>query len=158
MTKSLLKMTVSGGGAGTGVKELDLGKLNKFAMAIEEIADDDQISFAALRELADDNGDDVSHYVAAVALCTELRWQNPQPIVARVCVGNCQKYGAIGVIDKVAAELGRNEALSQRAVVIGATCLNQCERGPAVEVGSSDGKVLLAPATVDTVVAALREM
>jgi NADH:ubiquinone oxidoreductase subunit E len=87
-----------------------------------------------------------------------LRWQNPQPIVARVCVGNCQKYGAIGVIDKVAAELGRNEALSQRAVVIGATCLNQCERGPAVEVGSADGKALLAPATVDTVVAALREM
>lgn len=158
MSKSPLRMTVSGGGAGTGVKELDFARLNKLALAIEEVADDDQISLSALRELADDNNQELSHYVAAVALCTELRWTAPQAVVARVCVGNCQKSGAISIIDKITDELGRDPALAKLVTLSSSACLKQCEQAPACEIVSPHGNAMLAPTTAVAIVAALREI
>ncbi len=149
---------MSGGGAGTGVKELDFARLNKLALAIEEVADNDQISLAALRELADDNNQELSHYVAAVALCTELVWAAPQAITARICVGNCQKSGAIAIIDRVTAELDRDVALAKLVTVSSSACLKQCEQAPACEIVSPHGNAMLAPTTAEAIVAALREL
>ena len=158
MNKAPFRMTVSGGGAGTGVKELDLARLNKLALAIDEVADDDQISLAALRELADDNNQELSHYVAAVALCTELRWTAPQAVDARICVGNCQKSGAIAIIDNVTAALARDPALAKLVTVSSSACLKRCEQAPACEIVSPHGNIMLAPATADAIVTTLREL
>jgi hypothetical protein len=158
MTKSLLRMTVSGGGAGTGVKELALARLNKLAMAIEEVAVDEQISLAALRELADDNNEDIANYMAAVALCTELRWDNQVPNVARVCVGNCQKFGSIAMLGKVVDAVANDSALAATTTVNAHACLKQCEQAPACEIASSAGNLMLAPSTSDAIVDALREL
>lgn len=158
MNKTPLRMTVSGGGAGTGVKELDFARLNKLALAIEDVASDDQISLAALRELADDNNQELSHYVAAVALCTELRWTAPQTVVAKICVGNCQKSGAIALIDKVTVALDRDPALAKLVTVSSSACLKQCEQAPACEIASPHGNAMLAPTTADAIIAALREL
>jgi hypothetical protein len=56
-------------------QEVEPGRLAALGLELEDIAEDDAVSLAALVELAEDRGRKPSHYLAAIPLETELRVQ-----------------------------------------------------------------------------------
>lgn len=129
-----------------------MARLASMGMELEEIADDGVVALPALLELAEDRGRPASHYLAAIPLATELRLATDSDAVTlKVCAGNCQRYGALDLLDHLversAAKGGFAFALRE--------CLDRCDHGPAIEVASAHGTLVLAPATKATVDEAL---
>jgi NADH:ubiquinone oxidoreductase subunit E len=132
-------------------KELDLTKLNKLVMELDGIADEEVVTSAQIQELADDSGTEASHYLAAMALCSDLRLApNTDRVLARVCVGNCQRTGAIALMNQLLAA-----GLCDVAAI---NCIKQCERGPAAEIVTNAGTLVLAPASEQLVLDAVRQL
>jgi NADH:ubiquinone oxidoreductase subunit E len=120
-------------------EDVPIGRLSSMGLELEDIAEDDQVTLPAMIELAEDRGRPVSHYLAALALATELRVAPTGPVTVRVCAGNCQRWGALDVLDHLAA----------RATVSIApvSCLDRCDQAPACEVHGTHGQLVIAPAT-----------
>src|SRR6185436_6520400 len=74
-------------------------RLAAMGLELEDIADGDSVSLPALVELAEDRGRPASHYLAALPLATELRLAGSAPLTLKVCAGNCQRYGALDLLD-----------------------------------------------------------
>jgi len=136
-------------------EDVPLARLSSMGLEIEEIAQEggDQVTLAQLVELAEDRGRPVSHYVAAVALATELTIapRGDAPVTIKVCVGTCQRYGALDVIDHLVTG-GRPLALAP------VSCLDRCDQAPACEVHGAHGQLVLAPATPATLDEALAQL
>ncbi|HEY4243599.1 MAG TPA: (2Fe-2S) ferredoxin domain-containing protein [Kofleriaceae bacterium] len=120
-------------------EDLPIARLSAMGLELEEIAEDDAITQQALVELAEDRGRPASHYLCAVALATELRVTPSGPVRAKVCAGNCQRWGARDVLDKLVA-LG--VSIDPR------DCLDRCDLAPAVELSGPGGDLVVAPAKV----------
>lgn len=120
---------------------IDPTRLASIGMELEEIADGDEIALPALIELSEDRGRPASHYLAAIPLATELRLAGKAPITIRVCAGNCQRYGALDLLD----HLAEHKATTFQIAPV--TCLDRCDQAPACEVHSASGQLVLAPAT-----------
>jgi len=134
-------------------EDVPLGRLSSMGLEIEEIAQDEEVTLAALIELAEDRGRPVSHYLAAVALATELRVVPSAPLTVRVCAGTCQRWGALDLLDHLA-----ERASAARVAIAPATCLDRCDQAPACELHGAHGQLVLAPATrasLDEALAAL---
>src|SRR5690606_21318586 len=114
-------------------------------LEIEEIADGDEVTLPALVELAEDRGRPVGHYLAAVPLGTELRVAGTAPLTVRVCAGNCQRYGALDLLDHLAERWV--EGGGSRFNIAPIECLDRCDQAPACEVTGAHGTLVLAPAT-----------
>ena len=108
-------------------------------LELEEIADGDTVALPALVELAEDRGRPASHYLAAIPLATELRVAASGALVARVCAGTCQRYGALDLLDHL-VEQGK-------VTIAPVTCLDRCDQAPACELNGPHGQLVLAPAT-----------
>lgn len=134
-------------------EDVPIGRLSSMGLELEEIAEDDQVTLPALVELAEDRGRPASHYVAALALATELSLAPPAgaTVAVKVCVGTCQRYGALDLIDRLVEQGGvRIQPVS---------CLDRCDQAPACDVSGPGGQLLIAPATpatLDEALAALR--
>jgi NADH:ubiquinone oxidoreductase subunit E len=128
-------------------------RLAAMGLELEDIADGDSVALPALVELAEDRGRPASHYLAAIALATELRLvaDPTATVTVRVCAGTCQRYGALDLLDHLAA---RGSGLALAPV----SCLDRCDRAPACEVHSAHGQLVIAPATPETLDDALREL
>lgn len=120
-------------------EEIDPTRLASMGLELEDIADGDEIPLPALVELAEDRGRPASHYIAAIPLATELRLAGKAPVSVRVCAGNCQRYGALDLLDHLIENKG--------VQIVPVTCLDRCDHAPAVEVHSAQGQLVLAPAT-----------
>ncbi len=116
---------------------------NGQATATEEIAQDEVVGIAELTELAEDRGRPASHYLAAVSLATELRVGPEALLEIRVCVGTCQRYGALDMLDHLVQRWRKGKGFAIAPV----PCLDQCDKAPACEVHGAHGKLLLAPTT-----------
>jgi NADH:ubiquinone oxidoreductase subunit E len=135
-------------------EDVPMGRLSSMGLELEDIAEDDQVALPAIVELAEDRGRPVSHYLAAVALATELRVAASGPVTVRVCAGTCQRWGALDVLDHLAARARRDNALS----IVPVSCLDRCDLAPACEVHGVHGQLVIAPATaaaLDEALAAL---
>jgi starvation-inducible DNA-binding protein len=53
-------------------EDVPAGRLAAMGLELEDIADGDSVALPALVELAEDRGRPASHYLAAIALATEL--------------------------------------------------------------------------------------
>ena len=124
-------------------EDIDLTRLASMGLEVEEVADGETVSLPALVELAEDRGRPVSHYLAAIPLATELKLAGDAPLVAKVCAGTCQRYGALDVLDHLADRALRGGKLMLAPV----TCLDRCDHAPAVELHGGHGQLVLAPAT-----------
>src|SRR5712692_1317953 len=82
-------------------EDVPVGRLAAMGLELEDIADDDTVALPQLIELAEDRGRPASHYLAAVALATELRVGPPAAVTVRVCAGTCQRWGALDLIDQM---------------------------------------------------------
>lgn len=113
-------------------------------MELDEIADDGKVALPALIELAEDRGRPASHYIAAIPLASELQLVTDSDTVSlRVCAGNCQRYGALDLLDHL---VERSQAKGGFGIVP-VECLDRCDHGPAIEIDGAHGKLVLAPAT-----------
>ena len=137
-------------------EDVPLGRLSSMGLEIEEIAEGEQVSLAALIELAEDRGRPTSHYLAAIPLATELRLAPPASITVKVCAGTCQRWGALDLLDHL-AERSAAARFSGFAIAP-VTCLDRCDQAPACEVHSPHGQLVLAPATKTALDDALREL
>lgn len=121
-----------------------MARLASMGMELDEIADDGKVALPALVELAEDRGRPASHYIAAIPLASELALATDSDAVSlRVCAGNCQRYGALDLLDHL---VERSQARGGFAIVP-LECLDRCDHGPAIEVDGGHGKLVLAPAT-----------
>jgi NADH:ubiquinone oxidoreductase subunit E len=129
-------------------EDIELGRLAAMGLELEEIADGDEVALPALIELAEDRGRPPSHYVAAIALATELRLAGDTKITLKICAGNCQRYGALDLIDAV---LGK-------VTLVPVSCLDRCDQAPACELHGDHGVLVIAPATASAVEEALSHL
>jgi NADH:ubiquinone oxidoreductase subunit E len=127
-------------------EDVPLARLAAMGLELEDIADGDSVALPALIELAEDRGRPASHYLAAVALATELRVAPAAPVTLRVCAGNCQRWGALDLLDHLAENFaGRG---GSRFAIAPVSCLDRCDHAPAVEIHGTHGQLVVAPATV----------
>jgi NADH:ubiquinone oxidoreductase subunit E len=121
-----------------------MARLASMGMELDDIADDGKVALPALVELAEDRGRPASHYIAAIPLASELTLVTDTGNVSlRVCAGNCQRYGALDLLDHL---VERSQAKGGFGIVP-VECLDRCDHGPAIEIDGAHGKLVLAPAT-----------
>jgi NADH:ubiquinone oxidoreductase subunit E len=134
-------------------EDVPLARLSSMGLELEDIASGDEVALPQLIELAEDRGRPASHYLAAIALATELRIAPAGRITVRVCAGTCQRWGALDLLDHLAAR-----AASSGVSIAPVSCLDRCDLAPACEVHSDHGQLVLAPATRRTLDEALEEL
>jgi NADH:ubiquinone oxidoreductase subunit E len=124
-------------------EDVPIARLASMGLELEEIAEDEVVGIEALAELAEDRGRPASHYLAAVSLATELRVGPEAPVSVRVCVGTCQRYGALDMLDHLVERWRKAKGF----VIAPVSCLDQCDKAPACEVHGAHGKLVIAPTT-----------
>ena len=133
-------------------EDVPAGRLAAMGLELEDIADGETVALPALIELAEDRGRPASHYLAAMALATELRIAGSAPVTVRVCAGTCQRWGALDLLDHLAAGAGPAFAIAP------VSCLDRCDQAPACEIHGAHGQLVVAPATAARLDDALREL
>jgi hypothetical protein len=131
-------------------EDIDLNRLSSMGLELEDIAVGDEVPLAALVELAEDRGRPASHYVAAIPLATELRLAGSASIQLKICAGNCQRWGALDLIDHAIERAGIQ--------IIPVTCLDRCDQAPACELHGAHGVLVIAPASAKAVDEALADL
>ena len=124
-------------------EDVPIARLASMGLELEEIAKDEVVGIAELAELAEDRGRPASHYLAAVSLATELKVGPAAALEVRVCIGTCQRYGALDMLDHLVARWGKSKGF----VIAPVSCLDQCDKAPACEIHGPHGKLVIAPTT-----------
>ena len=136
--------------------DIEPARLAAMGLELEDIADGALVSLPARVELAEAGGRPASHDLAAIALASELRvGGDGARVQVRACAGTCQRWGALDLLDHLAARLER----APRAFAIApVACLDRCDQAPACELHAPDGTLVLAPATADALDEALSHL
>jgi len=138
-------------------EDIELRRLSQMGLELEEIAEDDTVELGKLIELAEDRGRPPSHYLAAIALATSGADDQPfrvapaAALTIRVCAGNCQRYGALDVLDALVERWQKRRDLA----ILPVTCLDRCDQAAACEIDGPHGKLVIAPATPANMIEAL---
>jgi NADH:ubiquinone oxidoreductase subunit E len=119
-------------------------------LELEDIASDEAVELPALIELAEDRGRPPSHYLAAIPLATELRVARHHGLELRVCVGTCQRYGALDLLDGLVTRSDVD--------LVPVSCLDRCDNAPACELHGAHGQLVIAPAAVSSINEAIDEL
>jgi hypothetical protein len=135
-------------------RDIDPARLARLGLEVEELAEDGPLTPDRVLALAAEQGKQPSHYYAAVALATELELPTA-PVTAVFCVGVCQGWGALDLVDRAAAAW---EERPGRFAIGVRSCLDRCENAPACELRTPDGTAVLAPATPAELAAALADV
>jgi len=141
-------------------EDVPAGRLAAMGLELEDIADGETVALPALIELAEDRGRPASHYLAAVALATELRVAASAPVTVRVCAGTCQRWGALDLLDHLVDHLAGHLAArtGQPFAIAPVSCLDRCDLAPACEIHGEHGQLVVAPATAARLDEALHEL
>jgi NADH:ubiquinone oxidoreductase subunit E len=131
-------------------EDIDPSRLATMAVDLEEIAEDETVTLAALVELAEDRGRPASHYLATMPLATDLKLAGEAPLTVKVCAGNCQRWGALDLLDHLVECKG--------VQIAPVSCLDRCDQAPAAEVHGAHGVLVLAPASTTALDEALASL
>jgi NADH:ubiquinone oxidoreductase subunit E len=138
--------------------ELDLDKLSKLGLELDDIADDDAIRLDDLEELAQTLGVDESALLAAAALVTDYQVAREADVQFVVCAGGCQKWGALDVLDQlVRLRRDRLDAGQPAFDIATRGCLDRCQDAAAVLVNTPDGTATITQASPDTIASAVTD-
>jgi NADH:ubiquinone oxidoreductase subunit E len=138
-------------------EDIEMRRLSSMGLELEEIAVDGVVQLPALIELAEDRGRPPSHYLAAVALATSddddkpYRVEPVAPTTVRVCAGNCQRWGALDVLDNLVERWQKRQDIA----IVPVSCLDRCDQAAACEIEGAHGKLVVAPANPANVTEAL---
>jgi NADH:ubiquinone oxidoreductase subunit E len=120
-------------------EDIDPSRLATMAVDLEEIAEGETVALAALVELAEDRGRPASHYLATLPLATDLKLAGEGALTVKVCAGNCQRWGALDLLDHLVERKG--------VQIAPVSCLDRCDHAPAAEIHGAHGALVLAPAS-----------
>jgi NADH:ubiquinone oxidoreductase subunit E len=138
--------------------ELDLDKLSKLGLELDDIADDDLVRLDDLEELAQTLGVDESALLAAAALVTDYQIARDCDVQFVVCAGGCQKWGALDLLDElVRLRRDRLDAGQPAFDIATRGCLDRCQDAAAVIVNTADGAATLPQATPEQLAAAVTD-
>ena len=134
-------------------REVDMARLAGLGLDLEDIAEDGAVTLEALIELAEDRGRPASHYLAGLALASELTLTaGDAPVKLTACAGKCQSWGALDCLDHLVDRWADRRGKFALAV---RSCLDRCEHAAVVVVDSPDGTAVIDQATPAKVDAAL---
>ena len=135
-------------------EDVPIARLSSMGLELDEIAEDDVVQIAAIVDLAEDRGRPASHYLAAIPLATELKVATTGANEVRVCAGNCQRYGALDLLD----HLVERHQKAPTFTIAPVECLDHCDKAPAAEIHGAHGKLVLAPASASAIDEALESL
>jgi NADH:ubiquinone oxidoreductase subunit E len=127
-------------------EDVPISRLSSMGLELEDIAEGEEVTLAAMIELAEDRGRPVSHYLAAIPLATDLRVAASGGTTVRVCAGTCQRWGALDLLDHL-AEHSVARGAAAKLTIAPVSCLDRCDLAPACEIHGEHGVLVLAPAT-----------
>jgi NADH:ubiquinone oxidoreductase subunit E len=142
---------------------LDFGRLVSLASDAEDALEalgEEVLTPELIEEIAEELGARESHvYAAAVsigapAIAADAETSS-QPRI-EVCVGQCQRWGAIEALDHLIDIRGRDDA--PRFSIGVKTCLDACQHAAVVAIHTEDGTATIAaadPAKLDEALAEL---
>jgi len=126
-------------------REIEYGKLAGLGLDLEDVAVDGAVTMKALIEVAEDRGRPPSHYLAGLALASELGLVGSDaPIKIIVCAGKCQSWGALDALDHLVDQWQTKPARFALAV---RSCLDRCDHAAVVQIDSPAGTVVITEAT-----------
>jgi NADH:ubiquinone oxidoreductase subunit E len=128
-------------------REIELHRLAGLGLDLEDVAADGAVTLAALCELAEDRGRPPSHYLAGLALASELALDpGTAPVRVTACAGKCQSWGALDAMDHAVELL---QASPGRFALAVASCLDRCDRAAVIRIDSPAGTAWVTQATPD---------
>jgi len=131
---------------------LDLNVQWDLSDAIEEAAPDKRVSHELMAQVASAQDAPVSHVYIGAAIDPMLQWERASDLTLHVCVGACQGFGAVEVLDAIlAARVARSEPGRAAFDIIPRGCLSACERGPVVTSNGPHGQAIHPGATPEGV-------
>jgi NADH:ubiquinone oxidoreductase subunit E len=138
-------------------KAMDLARLTSLAMDLEEHAQDGFLTHDALETFASEQGIPIKEAYAAAAYNPSLRFELREDVQLVVCVGGCQQWGALDVVDHALTERERRAAADETSYdVVTRSCLNACDHAPMIALQTPHGATGMPKATRDKVNQALR--
>jgi hypothetical protein len=139
-------------------REIDMAKLAGLGLDLEDVAEDGTVTLAKLCELAEDRGRPPSHYLAGLALASELALDaGTAPVRVTACAGKCQSWGALDVLDRAVDAL---QAKPGRFALAVRSCLDQCDKAAVFQIDSPAGTAFVTeatPAKLDEALAAVAD-
>ena len=141
---------------------LDDGRLIQIATDLDDALADVGAS-ALTPEVVEAIGEELgvreSHVYAAAALMTAHPCDASDPTRVEICVGNCQKWGAIELLDRALDVHGqRRHAGAPGFGVVARSCLDRCEQAAVVLLHTPDGTAGLPAATLAELDEALAQL
>ena len=145
--------------------ELDMGRMMQIAGELGELLEEHEaeaLTPALVEEIAEELGVRESHVYVAAATMSEIPCHAEAPVQLSLCVGNCQKWGAVELLERVLDVHGRQRASSGDEDggfdVVVKSCLDRCVDAPVVLIRTPEGMAGLAPASLGKLDEALREL
>jgi NADH:ubiquinone oxidoreductase subunit E len=132
--------------------ELDAARMMRVANDLEEdlaMRGEDALSPELVEEIAAEHGIRESHFYVAAATWSQIPCAGGAEIEFTMCVGNCQKWGAVELLERVLDVDGRRRADGKPGFgIVAKACLDRCGDAPVVLIRTPDGTAGLAPATL----------
>ena len=139
-------------GRETTHEPLDINVQWDLSDAIEEAAPDKRVSHGLMVQIAAEHDVPVSHVYVGAAMDPMLQWERESELTVHVCLGSCQGYGAVDLLDAILeARETRKTAEGHPFDVIPRGCLSACERGPVLTSNGAHGQSLHPDVTLETV-------
>lgn len=142
--------------------ELDAARMMRIVGDLEDaLADRGEASLspALVEDIAAELGVRESHLYVAAATMSEIACKSGAAIEFELCVGNCQKWGAVELLERVLeADAVRRCADRPGFGVIARSCLDRCADAPVVRLRTPDATAGLAPASIERLDETLAEL
>ncbi len=130
---------------------LDLRRLMQLAPEIEEAFSDaghEYLTPERVEELAADIGASEAQLYAAAVMMTGIPFDEGAPVRFEVCIGGCQSWGAVPVLEKLVQLRARRIEAGQLSFgLVPRRCLDKCDRAAVVMVRTPDGTAGLSEVT-----------
>ncbi len=117
-----------------------------------EEAGHEVLSPELIEELAAELGASETQLTAAAVMMTSIPFDETEATRFEICVGGCQSWGALPVLQKLLALRAARRAAGQPSFgVVPKRCLDKCDRAAVVLVKTQDGTAGISEATPEAV-------
>lgn len=128
----------------TPTPALDYVETLRLKALIVEHARTEPLTAAWLEALAEREGVSVAHAYVALAQDRSLRLEREHPLVLGVCVGDCDRSGAVGLLHvAIEQRAERARANAPGFDILPRVCFDKCMHAPFCASRRDDGRELL---------------
>ena len=131
---------------------LSLETLSRVASKLEDALEAEgaeQLTPELVELIAGDLGVPETHVYAAAASMTEITCEASGSVRFELCVGGCQAWGAVQLLDHLLLRHAERRTDDQPPFgIVAKRCLDKCQHAPMVFVHTQDGTAALPEASV----------